>query len=124
MKILFCVLCAFLWLDKSFARNGHRVLPVVTTATLPVVLRGLRHDQRYLNRVTQSNQSIRLLRASVKRLNLIPKMPQLANRTRQSIATAYEPDVVPQDVLNRLHGPLDQSGIRLVSQTTFIPRRN
>src|ERR1051326_7258968 len=124
MKILFCVLCAFLWLDKSVARNGHRVLPVVTTATLPVVLSGLRHDQRYFNRVTQTNQTIRQLRASVKRLDLIPEMAQLANRTRQSIATAYEPDVMPHDVLNRLHVTLDQSGIRLVSQTTLIPRRN
>src|ERR1051326_9434165 len=117
MKLLFCVFGAVLWLDKSVARNGPRVLPVVTTATLPVVLRGLRHDQRYLNRVTQTNQTIRQLRASVKRLNLIPEMAQLANRTRQSIATAYESDVVPHDVLNRLHVTLDQSGIRLVSQT-------
>src|ERR1044072_6075228 len=96
----------------------------MTTATLPVVLRRLRDDQRHFNRITQSNQNIRQLRRSIKRLDLIPEMTQLTNRSRQSFATAHEPDVVPHDVLNGLHVTLDQRRVRLVSQTTLIPRRN
>ena len=111
-------------LNKPIARDRHRILPVMTTTTLPVVLRRLRHDQRHFNRVTQTNQTIRQLSRSIKRLNLIPEMTQLTNRTRQSITAAHQSNVVPHDVLNGLHVALDQSRVRLISQTTLIPRRN
>jgi hypothetical protein len=47
----------------------------MTSATLPVVLRCLRHDQRDLNCVPQANQSIRKLRRAIKRFYLIPQVP-------------------------------------------------
>ena len=76
--------------NQPIARNRHRILPVMTAATLPVVLRRLRHDQRHFNRIAQPNQSIRKLRGSIKRLDLVPQVPQLANRARQTIGTAHQ----------------------------------
>src|ERR1044072_2759767 len=95
----------------------------MTAATLTVVLRRLRDDQRYFNRVTQSNQPVRQLRSAIKRLNLVPKVTQLTNRTRQAVGSPHQSDVVPHDVLNGLHVALNQSRIRFISQTTLIPRR-
>src|ERR1041384_2616421 len=96
----------------------------MTAAALPVVLRRLRHDQRHFTRVPKPDQTVRQFRRPVKRLNLIPQMSQLAYRTRESIGTAHEPDVVPHDVLNRLRVTLNQRRIRFIFQTTLIPPWN
>src|SRR6185503_10883114 len=94
--------------NQTIAGDRYRILPVMTSTTLPVVLRRLRHNQRYLNRVAQSDQSIRELCSSIKRLDLIPKVTQLTNGTRQPIRASNQPHVVPHDVLNRLHVALNQ----------------
>src|ERR1044072_7854145 len=51
-------------------------------------------------------------------------MSQLTYRTRQSIGSAHQPDVVPHDVLNGLHIALNQRRSGLILQTTLVPARN
>src|SRR4029079_16418605 len=111
-------------LNKPIACNRHRVLSIVAATALTIVLRRLRDDERHFNPISQPDQPIGKLRRPVKRLDLVPQVAQLANRTRQTIRATYEPDVMPHDVLNRLHVALDQRRIRVGTQPTLIPRRN
>jgi hypothetical protein len=53
----------------------------MTSTTLPVVLGRLRHDQRDLDCVAQSDQSVRKFRRAIKRFDLIPKVTEFANGT-------------------------------------------
>lgn len=79
----------------------------MTTAALAIVLRRLRHDERDFNGIPKPDQTVRQFRRPVERLNLIPQMSQLSNRTRQPVGAADQPDVMPHDVLNGLHVTLD-----------------
>ena len=51
-------------------------------------------------------------------------MAQLADRARQAVAGTDQANIMPHDVLNRLHIALDQRGIGIIDQSAFIPRWN
>src|SRR5688572_401950 len=110
--------------DQSIAFKRNRILTIMTSTTLPVVLRRLRYDQRDLNRIAQSDQSVGKFCRSIKRFDLVPQVTQFANRARETIATAHQSDVVPHDVLNRLHVTLNQRRIGISAQAALVPRRD
>ena len=68
-------ICTHSLLNQPIPFRLDRILAVMTTPTLPVVLSRLGHYQSNLNGVSQTNQSVRKFCCSVKRFNLIPKMP-------------------------------------------------
>src|SRR5689334_489174 len=108
--------------DQAVAFKRNRILTVMTTSTLPVVLRSLRDDQRDLDGIAQPDQSVREFRRAIERFDLIPEVAQLANRTRKAVGTAHQTDVVPHDVLNRLHVALNQRRIGISAESTLVPR--
>src|SRR5688500_7986699 len=110
--------------DQSIAFKRNRILTIMTSPTLAVVLRRLRYDQRDLNRIAQSDQSVGKFGRAIKRLDLIPQVTQFANRARETFATAHQTDVVPHDVLNRLHVTLNQRRIGISAQAALVPRWN
>src|SRR5262245_36807050 len=93
----------------------------MASTALSIVLRSVCDDQRYFDGIAQTNQPIRQLRASIKGLDLVPQVAQFANRARQAVRASDQPDVVPHDVLNRLHVALDQRRIGFRTQATLVP---
>src|SRR5712691_7445676 len=96
----------------------------MATPTLPVMLRSLSYQQSNFNRVAQTYQTIGKLSSTVESFDLVPQVTQFADRSRESFAAAHQADVVPHDVLNRLHIALDQCRVGLGGQSAFIPRRD
>ena len=93
---------------------SNRVLPIMAASRLAIMLRGVSDDQCHFHGVAQADQAVTQFSSAIKSLDLIPQMTQLANRAGETVGIAREADVVPHDVLNRLHIALNQSwvGIR------------
>ena len=93
----------------------------MAAAALSVVQRRLCHNQRDLDCVSQTDETIVQLRRAIERLNLVPEMTQLPYCSGKSFSAAYQPNVVSHDVLNGLHVALDQGGVRVSYQSAFVP---
>src|ERR1700690_3115257 len=96
----------------------------MATSALTIMIRGARHDQRDFHFIPQADQAITQFCFLIEGLDLILQMTQLANGARQTVAGADQAYIMPHDILNRLHVTLNQCRIRIVDQSTFIPRWN
>src|SRR5271157_4458143 len=96
----------------------------MTAAALTIMISGLGDDQRNLHRISQSDQAIAQFCFLIKGFDLVLQMAQLTNSTRQPVAGTDQADIMPHDILNRLHIALDQRRIGIMDQTAIIPRRN
>ena len=76
-------------LNKPISRYGHGILPVMTSTTLPVVLRGLCDDQRGL----QQHLATRSIHPTTSSFNIkrLVVTPQDVGAARQSLVTIAPP---------------------------------
>jgi hypothetical protein len=94
----------------------HAIHAEVTAAALPVMPRGLGNDQRCLDRVTQSDETVAQFDGAVECLDLVLQMAQLTDGAREPFAGADESHVVPHDILDGLHIALDERRVRILRQ--------
>ena len=94
----------------------------MAASTLPVMLRGLCHDQRGFDRVAQADETVAEFGGAIERLDLVLQVTQLTNGARETVAATNESHVVPHNILDGLHVALDQRGVAVVGQPAFVPR--
>ncbi len=93
----------------------------MAASALAVMQGCLGYNERHLDGISQTDQTIAQFCVAVKSLDLIHQMAQLADCPREPVAAADQTDIMPHDVLNRLHIPLYQCRIGVGDQAAFIP---
>jgi hypothetical protein len=79
----------------------------MAAAALAIMQGSLGYNQSNFYSVPQAYQAVTQPGCAIKRLDLIPQVAQLTDGARKAIRAAHQPNIMPHDVLDSLHIPLD-----------------
>ena len=93
----------------------------MTAAALAVVAGSLPDDQSHFDGVAQADQAVAQLGLAIEGLDLVLQVAQLADGAREPVTGADQAHVVPHDILDGLHIPLDEGRVGFLGQVGFVP---